>query len=111
MGKIAIICWLLVAALGGCGTVANLNPQGTLPLVDIPELCNEHTEIYGGVKCDLRSARVNFHDGMTELVAEGKLTRLCLIVPACCLDLPLSLLADTLTLPVAVVSKNTNSKE
>lgn len=85
--------WLaaaLVCALGGCGTIGNLtDPSRTKP--------------YGGVLRDSEASgwlMNQFADAPTKPAAET--AGLVLAVPIISLDVPLSLVADTVTLPITI---------
>src|SRR5690348_14386606 len=83
-GKIpaaGVVVWAL-AALSGCGTIKNLSPNPLpLPINDHPQ------SVYGGVRLDAKAAQA---------LTSGGPDPLALILT---LDLPFSLVGDTLTLP------------
>ena len=82
----------LVAALGfsltGCGTVMNFMEPGTAGL---PENAGEKS-IYGGIGCDIEliSSSEWFWEKMKALILAGLI------------DLPLSFVMDTVTLPITI---------
>jgi uncharacterized protein YceK len=85
--------WLaaaLVCALGGCGTIGNLtDPSKTKP--------------FGGVLRDSEASgwlMNQFSDAPKKPAAET--AGLVLAVPIISIDLPLSLVADTVTLPITI---------
>ncbi len=82
----------LVAALGislsGCGTVMNFMEAGSSGL---PESAG-HKSIYGGVVIDVDL--ISLADGFAETVTAVFLAGL--------IDLPLSLVMDTVTLPITI---------
>ena len=81
-----------LAGVSGCGTEANF--------VDVDHVWVSR-QVYGGVKWDLKSAQDLIHDGCSFKggTGSGDLGVMALGVSLLALDLPLSALADTLTLP------------
>ena len=87
------MAWLaaaLVCALGGCGTIGNLaDPSRTRP--------------FGGVIRDSAASgwlMNEFSEAPSKPAAEN--AGLALAVPFVTIDLPLSLVADTVTLPITI---------
>lgn len=79
----ALACGLVACALTGCGTVGNLRQP-------------REAQVYGGVGIaieDFRTAR------------EGETVLPWLVWPLRVLDVPLSAIGDTLTLPVTAVAE------
>jgi len=86
----AILVTLAVIGAAGCGTMIG-NVGGMSP--------DHYMDIYGGVQIDLESAAKHFNQSPSD-VREG-LEQAC--GTACVLvDLPLSVVADTLTLPFTI---------
>ena len=81
-----------VVGTSGCGTINNMI-VGTPPAVGT---CEPALEIYGGVRDDLRAARLAFTPQRSESVVEN-LERVAGASVALC-DVPFSAIADTLTL-------------
>jgi uncharacterized protein YceK len=107
---------LLASALGGCGTAVNcLGAKGTAP-----------REIYGGVKQDAQNGTTHLAEAFspscpsfsspikTPSAGEKLMTRtICAGCGVCMLavDLPVSAVTDTLTLPVTIPTALKRSKE
>ncbi len=85
LGALAILPWL-----GGCAAVANMGSQGGC-------------KVFGGTQLDATLVSEGLGTG-PEGVGGERLERPALVWEACCglVDLPLSAVADTLTLPVTV---------
>jgi uncharacterized protein YceK len=99
MAITATLIGALGLAVGGCGTVGNLTggPSGAEP-----------PHAYGGVRLDVESAAANLtdssggHGGLP-----GRLVQVCVVAPYLLLiDLPLSVVGDTLTLPLSEGTAN-----
>jgi uncharacterized protein YceK len=92
---------LLLASLpmaAGCGTVTNLQFPAK---IDAPEGSSEICQPYGGVVLDARAGKQYLTDPISP--AHG-LTELCplLVLYFWGIDLPLSMIGDTITFPIAV---------
>lgn len=77
----------------GCGTLHNIHPQGAP--------ATGETRVYGGVREDLRAAKDSFQGvvrakGLTDFAGNAGMGAFCV------LDLPLSAIGDTVTLPIAI---------
>src|SRR5262245_17766415 len=86
--------WMIVAffpLVSGCAS--SLNTMYYLP-------CEGGDQIYGGVKLDAEIIRASLANEVNE-GGHGPLTRAWLITSAS-VDLPLSAIADTLTLPITI---------
>jgi uncharacterized protein YceK len=83
------LAFMAVSALGGCGTVENIVSMGPAG--------EDHLRVYGGVRRDLEVA----HDcaAHPENQTNGVPDAVCTATERIALDLPLSAVADTLTLP------------
>jgi uncharacterized protein YceK len=79
-----------VAALGGCATATNLGPRGEY-------------EVYGGARLDATLMSEGFAPD-PDSVKKNKLERPVLFCEGCygLVDLPISLVADTITLPLTI---------
>lgn len=96
--KTAILCALAVSAgVAGCGTMENLRSGDVGP------------RVYGGVSTDVRACQDildekqpdGLHPAAVPLFAHSKMVRFCLRT----IDVPVSFLGDTLTLPVVFFSE------
>lgn len=91
-------CWSVLLLLGpslcGCGTVMNLrSPTSARKRSDI---ATPRASVYGGVKLDAAAGRRSFQS------SDGRLGPLFAGGYVWGIDLPLSAVADTLTLPITV---------
>jgi uncharacterized protein YceK len=77
-------------ALGGCGTILNMSEKPYLPTDQTPR------QVYGGVMLDNKFGVAHRRGGPNEDTDELKNAALWL---AACVDLPLSAVGDTVTLP------------
>jgi uncharacterized protein YceK len=91
----------LAVALSGCGTMFNLN----LPNED-HDLVESSRQVYGGVKLDAKVAP-NYLKGVAQGTPSATdFARSTMAV----VDLPLSAVGDTLTLPVVMLMQATDDK-
>lgn len=101
--RLALAVWI-TSALSGCGTVMNVSDRD-----DVSLMRDGPTKVYGGVSWDAASGC----EYLVEVVKpkESLLDRLQSL--ACgtyllAIDLPLSVLGDTLTLPFTIPAANTD---
>jgi uncharacterized protein YceK len=104
MTRRSLLLLFLAAAfplLSGCGTVLNLARPGGNPFYEF----QSQPKMYGGVCEDVRWAWTLVSDspGGSYPIA-GKVAQLVVAPCVLCIDLPLSAVADTLTLPLTVRS-------
>jgi uncharacterized protein YceK len=96
--KVLAGCMLVVASLAatGCGTMANMPND--------PDPQQENVmRVYGGVRCDaewLQQGVETLRKGEADEFAIVR--RVACLAGICALDIPLSFIADTLTLPVTI---------
>jgi uncharacterized protein YceK len=104
MSRSSTLVFLLAATvpvLSGCGTVVNLSRPGGNPFYEF----RSQPEIYGGVCEDMRWAWTLVSDSPSgSYPVAGKVAQLVVAPCVLCIDLPLSAVADTLTLPLTVRS-------
>jgi len=89
----------LALAVTGCGTVLNLN-SGSYPVCCCPNA--EPQKVYGGVLLDADAGQKLIQRG----VIYAKLPSVAFGLWTWTVDLPLSAVGDTLTLPVTLVACN-----
>jgi uncharacterized protein YceK len=108
---------VLAFALGGCGTVNNLRPPPKKDKEDANTQALGTRAVYGGVGLDARTAAAWLAGAFgTEPQPQESLTSAALDGPCkvgigawlLAVDLPLSALADTLTLPLTVSAALSN---
>lgn len=101
-GHLIVTAFLVatVPLLSGCGTLLNISfPHGN------PDCDHSNPEIYGGVSEDVNWAWQLLSDAPSgSYPAAVKIAQLVVAPCVLCIDLPLSAVADTLTLPVTVRS-------
>jgi uncharacterized protein YceK len=106
MTRLQALIVLLSVSVGGCGTCANT--------LVISETGHESYRIYGGIRND---AEMISQSG--DRIAAGKIIShapitvpgaLCAIT-LCTVDLPFSLVADTLTLPLCILFTEEHDKD
>ena len=87
--KRAVILAVLASQLGGCGTLINFSQE---------HHDQSTVRIYGGVLSDLEALTIPF----TRRLPNQSILMRFLHIPLGLIDLPFSILADTLTLPLTI---------
>jgi uncharacterized protein YceK len=95
--KLAAI-FALASVLTGCGTLANLPNETLVGVVDFMP----HEQIYGGVQRDAEVAQERLKNVVSPKGDNGRVESLVAAGYLAMIDLPLSVIGDTLTLPITI---------
>jgi uncharacterized protein YceK len=95
-----------VGGLSGCGTLFNLPKQTGLVIFDTTPT----EQVYGGVLRDARTVQEDWKNVISPEGANGRLDSMVGAAYVALIDLPLSALGDTLTLPITISAARKSEK-